>query len=275
MQTYLNLLTDVLKNGVDKPDRTGTGTRSVFGRQFRHDLSAGFPLLTTKKMFFKGIAVELLWFLRGDTHIHYLHEHDVHIWDDWSTDNGDVGPVYGHQWRFWASPAKATVVDGNVTFGTIDQLANVIEAIKTNPNSRRHIVTAWNPADIDEMALPPCHQLFQFNVTNGRLNCSMYQRSADIFLGMPFNIASYALLTHMVAQVSNLKVGELVISFGDLHLYRNHFEQALKQLKREPKPILPELVLDNRIKDIDEFELEHIGYNGYHHHPKIEAPISV
>ena len=237
MQQYLDLLSHVMDNGVDRMDRTGTGTRGVFGYQMRFDLSEGFPMVTTKKLHKKSIVHELIWFLAGDTNIKYLQENKVRIWDEWADENGDLGPVYGKQWRRWEGPNGAV----------IDQVDKLIEAIKTNPYSRRHIVSAWNPADVDEMALPPCHCLFQFHVANGKLSCQLYQRSADIFLGVPFNIASYALLTHMVAQVCGLKAGDFVHTFGDAHIYSNHFEQVKEQLDRAPKP-LPRLKLNKDVK---------------------------
>lgn len=264
MQSYLDLLRHILDNGQDKSDRTGTGTRSVFGYQSRYDLSAGFPLLTTKKVHFRSVAYELLWFLRGDTNIAYLKENKVSIWDEWANENGDLGPVYGHQWRSW--PAK----NGE----TIDQIANVVELIRNNPDSRRMLVTAWNPSDVAKMALPPCHALFQFYVAEGRLSCQLYQRSADVFLGVPFNIASYALLTHMIAKVANLKVGEFVHTLGDAHLYSNHFEQAKLQLTREPRP-LPRLEIQGDAKEIDEFAYEDFVLIDYDPHPTIKAPIAV
>ena len=264
MKSYLDLLRHVLEDGSRKGDRTGTGTRSVFGAQARFDLRAGFPAVTTKKLFFRSMVHELIWFLSGSTNIGYLRDNKVRIWDDWADDNGDLGPVYGHQWRSW--PAR----DG----GTIDQIAQVIESIKTNPDSRRHIVSAWNPADVGQMALPPCHTLFQFYVCDGGLSCQLYQRSADIFLGVPFNIASYALLTHMVAQVAGLEAREFVHTFGDLHLYDNHVEQAKEQLTRSPMP-LPTLRLAPDIENIDDFRLEHISLDNYEHHPAIRAPIAV
>ena len=264
MRQYLDLLKDVLENGTDRPDRTGTGTRSVFGRQIRVDLSDGFPLLTTKKLHIKSIVYELLWFLRGETNVRWLQERGVKIWDEWADANGDLGPVYGSQWRSWP--------DGQG--GTIDQIAKLIESIRTKPDSRRHIVTAWNPAEVDEMALPPCHCLFQFYVADGRLSCQLYQRSADIFLGVPFNIASYALLTAMVAQVTGLKVGDFVHSFGDLHLYHNHFEQAREQLGREPRA-LPRLVINPAVMDIFGFQFDDFAFENYEPHPTIKAPIAV
>jgi thymidylate synthase len=264
VRQYLDLLRAVLERGVEKSDRTGTGTRSLFGWQSRYDLGAGFPLLTTKKVHLKSIVHELLWFLSGSTNVAYLRAHGVTIWDEWADEQGELGPVYGHQWRSW--PAA----DG----GTIDQIAKVVESIRTNPDSRRHVVSAWNPAEVDRMALPPCHALFQFYVARGRLSCQLYQRSADVFLGVPFNIASYALLTAMVAQVSALQPGELVHTFGDVHLYSNHVEQAKEQLAREPRP-LPELRLDPRVRSLFDFRYEHVAVEGYDPHPAIRAPIAV
>ena len=264
MQIYLDFLSHVLNNGVDRGDRTGTGTRSVFGYQMRFDLSAGFPLLTTKKLFTKAIVYELLWFLKGGTNVRWLQERGVTIWDEWADENGDLGPVYGSQWRSWP--------DGKG--GHIDQIANVVHSIRTNPESRRHIVSAWNPAEVDDMALPPCHCLFQFYVANGKLSCQLYQRSADIFLGVPFNIASYALLTHMVAQVTGLEVGEFVHTFGDAHLYSNHFEQAQVQLGRAPRP-LPTLGLNPDKTDIFCFDYDDFQIAGYDPHPRIVADIAV
>ncbi|NTS31731.1 thymidylate synthase [Phyllobacterium sp. YR620] len=264
MRTYLDLLQHVLDTGVDRGDRTGTGTRSVFGYQMRFDLSAGFPLLTTKKLHLKSIIHELLWFLEGDTNIAYLNEHGVTIWDEWADENGDLGPVYGYQWRSW--PAA----DGR----HIDQIANVVEAIKTNPHSRRLIVSAWNPALVDEMALPPCHCLFQFYVSDGKLSCQLYQRSADIFLGVPFNIASYALLTMMVAQVTGLKPGDFVHTLGDAHLYSNHFEQARLQLGRTPGP-LPKMHINPAVTDLFAFKYDDFRLIDYVAESSIKAPIAV
>ena len=264
MQQYLTLLSDILERGTDKSDRTGTGTRSIFGYQMRFDLSQGFPLVTTKKLHLKSIIYELLWFIRGETNVRWLQERGVTIWDEWADANGDLGPVYGSQWRSWPAP------DGR----HIDQLQNVIDQIKSKPDSRRHIVSAWNPAEVDNMALPPCHALFQFYVANGKLSCQLYQRSADTFLGVPFNIASYALLTHMVAQVCDLEVGEFVHTLGDAHIYANHFEQARLQLTREPRP-LPRLVMNPERKRIEDFVFEDFAFEGYDPHPGIKAPIAV
>jgi len=260
---YLDLLADLLANGVRRGDRTGTGTLGLFGRQIRFDLAAGFPMLTTKKLHFRSVAIELLWFLRGDTNVRWLQERGVSIWDEWADADGELGPVYGKQWRSWAAP------DGRV----IDQMAKVVEGLKTNPESRRHIVTAWNPAEVDEMALPPCHCLFQFFVAEGKLSCQLYQRSADAFLGVPFNIASYALLTLMVAKVTGLQPGEFVHSFGDLHLYANHVEQAELQLAREPFPF-PTLQLAGK-SDLFDFAFEDFALTDYQAHPNIKAPIAV
>jgi len=254
----------VLERGHAKSDRTGTGTRSVFGWQMRCDLADGFPLLTTKKLHLKSIVYELLWFLRGDTNVRWLQEHGVTIWDEWAGPDGDLGPVYGYQWRNWP--------DGGG--GTIDQIAKVVASIRSRPDSRRHIVTAWNPADVDRMALPPCHALFQFYVAEGRLSCQLYQRSADIFLGVPFNIASYALLTLMVAQVTGLKPGEFVHTLGDAHLYLNHLDQAREQLARTPRPF-PRLRLNPAVEDIFGFEYGDFTLEGYDPHPAIKAPIAV
>jgi thymidylate synthase len=264
MRQYLELMEHVLRDGVEKRDRTGTGTLSVFGYQMRFDLREGFPLVTTKKMHAKSIVHELLWFLRGETNIRYLKENGVSIWDEWADENGDLGPVYGAQWRSW--PAR----DG----GTIDQIKNLLRELDRNPDSRRLIVTAWNPADIGRMALPPCHCLFQFYVAEGRLSCQLYQRSADIFLGVPFNIASYALLTMMVAQVAGLKPGEFVHTFGDAHLYLNHLEQAHLQLSRSPRA-LPTMKIDPSVKDLFAFRYEHFALEGYEPHPHIKAEVAV
>ncbi|HSN85369.1 MAG TPA: thymidylate synthase [Thermoanaerobaculia bacterium] len=264
MKQYLDLLQHILDHGVEKGDRTGTGTRSVFGYQMRFDLARGFPLLTTKKLHVRSIVYELLWFLRGDTNVRWLQEHGVTIWDEWADENGELGPVYGHQWRSW--PAG----DG----GTIDQIARVISGIRKNPDSRRHIVSAWNVADIDSMKLPPCHALFQFWVAEGRLSCQLYQRSADVFLGVPFNIASYALLTLMVAQVTGLAAAEFIHTLGDAHLYSNHLEQARLQLTREPRP-LPRLALNPEVRSIFDFAYEDFTLEGYDPHPAIKAPIAV
>jgi thymidylate synthase len=264
MRQYLELMEHVLRDGVEKRDRTGTGTLSVFGHQLRFDLREGFPLVTTKKMHVKSIVHELLWFLRGETNIRYLKENGVSIWDEWADENGDLGPVYGAQWRSW--PAR----DG----GTIDQIKNLLRELDRNPDSRRLIVTAWNPADIGRMALPPCHCLFQFYVAEGRLSCQLYQRSADIFLGVPFNIASYALLTMMVAQVAGLKPGEFVHTFGDAHLYLNHVEQAHLQLSRSPRA-LPTMKIDPSVKDLFAFRYEHFALEGYEPHPHIKAEVAV
>lgn len=264
MKEYHDLLKRVLKEGTKKEDRTGTGTLSVFGHQMRFDLQAGFPVVTTKKLHLKSIIHELLWFLAGDTNIKYLKDNGVRIWDEWADENGDLGPVYGYQWRSWPTPNG----------GSIDQISKVIEQIKNNPDSRRHIVSAWNPALVDDMALPPCHSLFQFYVANGKLSCQLYQRSADIFLGVPFNIASYALLTMMVAQVCGLKPGEFVHTFGDAHIYLNHMEQVETQLSRDPKP-LPEMHLNPHVTNIFDFKYEDFELVGYEAHPTIKAPIAV
>jgi len=264
MRQYLDLLEKVMREGVEKRDRTGTGTRSIFGHQMRFDLAKGFPLVTTKKVHLKSIIYELLWFLRGETNVHWLQEHGVTIWDEWADANGELGPVYGYQWRSWPSQGD----------GTIDQISHLIRDIKNNPDSRRLIVTAWNPADVPKMALPPCHCLFQFYVAEGKLSCQLYQRSADVFLGVPFNIASYALLTMMVAQVTGLAPGEFVHSFGDAHLYLNHIEQAELQLSRAPYP-LPVMKLNPAVKDIFEFHYEDFTLENYQAHPGIKAPIAV
>ena len=264
MRQYLDLLELVLRKGVEKRDRTGTGTLSVFGHQARYDLASGFPLLTTKKLFVKAIVYELLWFLRGETNVRWLQDKGVTIWDEWADANGELGPVYGQQWRSWPTP------DG----GTIDQIANLVRDIKANPDSRRLVVTAWNPADVPKMALPPCHCLFQFYVANGKLSCQLYQRSADIFLGVPFNIASYALLTMMVAQVTGLKPGEFVHTLGDAHLYLNHLEQAREQLTRKPYA-LPTMRLNPEVNDIFAFRYEDFKLENYQAHPTIKAEIAV
>jgi thymidylate synthase len=264
MIQYHDLLERILADGAEKHDRTGTGTLSVFGHQMRFNLSAGFPMLTTKRLPLKAIVHELLWFLKGDTNVKYLHDHGVTIWDEWADANGDLGPVYGAQWRSWPAP------DGR----TIDQMSNVVDMIKRNPDSRRLIVSAWNPADVDKMALPPCHCLFQFYVANGKLSCQLYQRSADAFLGVPFNIASYALLTMMVAQVTGLKVGDFVHSFGDLHLYSNHIEQARLQLSRAPRP-LPVMRINPAVTDLFAFRYEDFKLEGYDPHPHIKAEVAV
>jgi thymidylate synthase len=264
MQQYLHLLQHILQNGTDKSDRTGTGTRSVFGYQMRFDLAEGFPLVTTKKLHLKSIIYELLWFLNGDTNIQYLKENGVRIWDEWADENGDLGPVYGKQWRSWQGK------DGKV----VDQISELIQQIKTNPDSRRLIVSAWNVADLPEMKLMPCHCLFQFYVANRKLSCQLYQRSADVFLGVPFNIASYALLTLMIAQVCDLEVGEFVHSFGDVHLYNNHFEQAELQLTRTPFA-LPQMKINPSVKNIFDFKFEDFELLNYQSHPGIKAPVAV
>jgi thymidylate synthase len=264
VKQYLDLVRHVLDHGVQKGDRTGTGTLSVFGYQTRFELSRGFPALTTKKLHMKSIIYELLWFLRGETNVKWLQERGVTIWDEWADERGELGPVYGHQWRSWPAP------DGS----TIDQIANVVEMIKKSPDSRRLIVSAWNVAEVDKMKLPPCHALFQFYVANGRLSCQLYQRSADIFLGVPFNIASYALLTLMMAQVTNLQPGEFVHTFGDAHLYLNHLEQAKLQLERAPRP-LPTMKLNPAKRSIFDFEYEDFTLEAYDPHPAIKAPIAV
>ena len=264
MRTYLDLLQHVLDNGSDRGDRTGTGTRSVFGYQMRYNLAEGFPVLTTKKLHLRSIIYELLWFLKGDTNVAYLKENGVSIWDEWADENGDLGPVYGYQWRSWPAP------DGR----HIDQIANLLKMLRENPNSRRLIVSAWNPALVDEMALPPCHCLFQFYVSDGKLSCQLYQRSADIFLGVPFNIASYALLTMMIAQVAGLEPGDFVHTLGDAHIYSNHFEQARLQLTRTPK-LLPVMRINPDVKDLFAFRFEDFELVGYEADPTIKAPIAV
>jgi len=264
MKAYHQLLEQIIQTGVSKEDRTGTGTLSIFGPQLRFDLNEGFPLLTTKKVHFKSVVYELLWFITGSTNVQYLQENGVSIWDEWADAEGELGPVYGKQWRRWQK------TDGS----TVDQLAEVVDQLRRNPDSRRLLVSAWNVADIPSMALPPCHAFFQFYVADNKLSCQLYQRSADVFLGVPFNIASYALLTHMVAQVCGLGVGEFVHTMGDAHLYLNHMEQAKLQLSREPRP-LPRLVLDPAVKNLDDFLYEHIQLVGYDPHPAIKAPVAV
>jgi thymidylate synthase len=261
---YLDLLAEVLESGARKTDRTGTGTLSVFGRQLRFGLADSFPLLTTKRLHLKSIVLELLWFLRGDTNVKWLQERGVSIWNEWADENGELGPVYGYQWRHWRTPEG----------GEIDQIRNLVDAIRKKPDSRRHLVSAWNPADVDRMALPPCHALFQFYVANGRISCQMYQRSADLFLGVPFNIASYALLTLMVAQVTGLKPAEFVLTLGDAHLYLNHLEQAREQIGRTPRPF-PRMKLNPAVKDLFTFAYEDFTLEGYDAHPAIKAPIAV
>ena len=264
MRAYLDLVQRILDEGVAKGDRTGTGTRSVFGHQMRFDLRAGFPLVTTKKIHVKSVVAELLWFIKGDTNTRYLRDNGVSIWDEWADENGDLGPIYGYQWRSWPAP------DGRY----IDQLAQIIERLGTDPNSRRLIVSAWNVADLDAMALAPCHAFFQFYVADGKLSCQLYQRSADVFLGVPFNIASYALLTHMVAHVAGLEVGDFVHTLGDAHLYLNHLDQAREQLTRQTRA-LPELWLDPGVTSIDDFAIDSIKFSGYDPHPLIKAPIAI
>jgi thymidylate synthase len=264
MQQYLDLLKHIRTNGVMKEDRTGTGTQSVFGYLMRFNLAEGFPLLTTKKVHLKSIIYELLWFLAGDTNVKYLQDHGVTIWDEWADENGNLGPVYGHQWRSWPTPNG----------GAIDQISLVIDTIRKNPDSRRLMVTAWNPADVERMALPPCHCLFQFYVAEGKLSCQLYQRSADVFLGVPFNIASYALLTMMMAQVTGLEPGEFVHTTGDTHIYKNHFEQVALQLSREPRP-LPVMHLNPDVKSLFDFQYEDFTLEGYNPWPAIKAPVAV
>jgi len=264
MQQYLALVRHILDHGTKKTDRTGTGTLSIFGHQMRFDLERGFPLVTTKKVHMRSIIYELLWFLRGDTNVRYLQENKVTIWDEWADTNGDLGPVYGYQWRSWPAPNGQH----------IDQMRKVLDDIKRNPDSRRLVVSAWNVAELDKMALQPCHALFQFYVADGRLSCQMYQRSADVFLGVPFNIASYALLTMMVAQVSNLRPGDFILSLGDAHLYLNHLEQAQMQLERDPRP-LPAMKINPDVKSIDDFKFSDFTLENYDPHPAIKAPIAV
>lgn len=264
MQQYLDLLQLIMDKGTVKTDRTGVGTKSIFGHQMRFDLSEGFPLLTTKKVHLKSIIYELLWFISGDTNVRYLQEHGVSIWDEWADENGDLGPVYGHQWRSFPSPNG----------GSVDQLSQVLDLIKNHPDSRRMLVCAWNPAEIDKMALPPCHCLFQFYVADGRLSCQLYQRSADTFLGVPFNIASYALLTMMIAQVCDLKPGEFIHTTGDTHIYLNHFEQVKEQLSRTPRK-LPRMILNPDVKNLFDFKYEDFKLEGYDPYPAIKAPVAV
>ncbi len=264
VQPYLDLLRHVLDNGTPRQDRTGTGTLSVFGHQMRFDLAAGFPAVTTKRLHLRSVVGELCWFLRGETNVRWLQERGISIWDEWADESGDLGPVYGHQWRSWPTP------DG----GSIDQIAAVVDSLRNNPNSRRHLVSAWNVAEVDSMALPPCHTMFQFYVANGTLSCQLYQRSADLFLGVPFNIASYALLTAMMAQVTGLVPGEFIHTFGDAHLYLNHLEQAKLQLEREPRP-LPQLRLNPERRALEDFVIEDVELLGYDPHPGIKAPIAV
>lgn len=264
MNQYLSVIKHILENGEKKEDRTGTGTLSVFGNQSRYDLKKGFPLVTTKKCHLRSIIHELLWFVKGETNISYLKENKVRIWDEWADENGELGPVYGHQWRHWKTDSGEEV----------DQVSRLIQGLKTNPNSRRHIITAWNPSDIDKMALPPCHAFVQFNVSNNHLSCQLYQRSADVFLGVPFNIASYSLFTMMVAQVCNLKLGEFIHTTGDTHLYLNHLEQAKLQITREPKA-LPKMWINPNVKDIFEFEFSDFELKEYDCHPHIKAQVSV
>ena len=280
MQAYLDLLRKVLEEGVDRGDRTGTGTRSLFGYQMRMDLAGGFPLLTTKRVHLKSIIHELLWFVRGQTHVSHLQEVGVTIWDEWATADqtarfgraeGDLGPVYGHQWRNFGATRRE---DGSYKRDGFDQLSHIVEEIKRNPNSRRLVLSGWNPNEADQVALPPCHTLFQFYVNGGRLSCQLYQRSADVFLGVPFNIASYALLTMMLAHVSQLKPGEFIHTFGDVHLYNNHVDQAKLQLTREPRP-LPTMILDDSVESLFDFRYEHFTLEGYEPYPRIKAPVAV
>jgi len=264
MQTYLDLMSHVLENGTDRGDRTGTGTRSVFGHQMRFDLGKGFPVTTTKKLHLRSIIIELLWFLKGETNIKWLKENGVSIWDEWADEDGELGPVYGYQWRSWPTPNGES----------IDQITGLIKSLKENPNSRRHIVSAWNPALVDDMALPPCHTMFQFYVADGKLSCQLYQRSADIFLGVPFNIASYSLLTMMLAQVCDLEAGDFVHTFGDAHIYHNHFDQAKEQLSRKPLS-LPTMKINPDVKDLFDFKFEDFSLENYEAHPSIKAPVAV
>jgi thymidylate synthase len=265
MKQYLELLNHVMSKGVEKGDRTGTGTKSIFGYQMRMDLKEGFPLLTTKKLFTRGITHELLWFLKGDTNIKYLKDNNVNIWNEWADENGDLGPVYGYQWRSWPDYKKGK---------TIDQIAQVQDSLRKNPDSRRHLVSAWNPADVEDMALPPCHCLFQFYVADNKLSCQLYQRSADLFLGVPFNIASYAMFTQMMAQSTGKELGDFVHTFGDAHVYKNHYEQVEKQLSREPRK-LPKLKLNPDVKDIFDFKYEDFKIEGYNPHPHIKGKVAV
>jgi len=267
MQAYLDLLADVLENGAIKQDRTGTGTRSLFGAQLRFDLAKGFPLVTTKRVHLKSVIHELLWFVSGETNVRSLQARGVTIWDEWADENGELGPIYGYQWRHWRTP-------GDPQRESVDQLSQVIEQIRSDPDSRRLVVSAWNVAELGQMKLPPCHLLYQFNVTGGRLSCAMTMRSCDLFLGLPFNIASYALLTQMIAQVTDLQLGDLVVSLGDAHIYSNHIEQVRTQLTREPRP-LPSMRLDPSVKSVFDFRFEHFHLEGYHPHPRIHAPIAV
>ena len=269
-QTYFDLINDVLTNGVEKTDRTGTGTISVFGRQSRYDLTQGFPILTSKRVHWKSVVGELLWFLRGDTNIKWLKENGISIWDEWADGDGNLGPIYGHQWRKWYEYDD----DGWNAASSIDQIAQVIQQIKTNPDSRRLIVSSWNVADIPNMALAPCHTMFQFYVVNGKLSCQLYQRSCDLGLGQPFNVASYALLTHMIAQVCGLEVGEFVHTFGDLHIYKNHVDALRQQMHRTPYP-MARLMLDKSVMDIDEFDFDKVALDSYQHHPSIKLLVAV
>jgi thymidylate synthase len=264
VKQYKELCRYILEHGIEKQDRTGTGTISIFGYQMRFDLQQGFPLLTTKKLPFRVIVHELFWFLKGDTNIKYLHDHNVTIWDEWADENGDLGPIYGKQWRAWETP------DGRV----IDQISNVVEQIQTNPDSRRHLVVAYNPSDLDKMALPPCHAFFQFYVANGKLSCQLYQRSGDVFLGVPFNIASYALLTHLIAHVCNLEVGEFIHTLGDAHIYKNHIDQVKLQLTREERQ-LPRLVIKRNVRSVFDFTIDDLEIQGYDPHPHIKGDVAV